>query len=50
MKIKVTYKVPTAAGKWHTNFVMVDSLQEAELICEKCDEVGYPVIDVTREE
>ena len=50
MKIKVTYKVPTADGFWDVKAIILESFEEANRICEKCDEIGYPVIDVTREE
>lgn len=51
MKISVTYKVPTMTdGFWDVKRIIFESYEEANRICEKCDEIGYPVIDVTREE
>ena len=50
MKIRIENKVPTATGNWSNKVVMCKSFEEADLICNKCDQIGYPVVDVTREE
>lgn len=45
---RIEYIIPTAEGKERTIVMFADDADEANEICEKCDEYGYRIVDVSR--
>lgn len=46
--IRIEYLVPTAGGATVNHVMFADDFEEAEAICDKCDEYGYQIVDVSR--
>jgi len=49
MRIRIGYMVPTSGGQSRQHEIIAESFEEAEEICEKCDELSYIIVDVTNE-
>ena len=50
MKITITYDLPTAHGNLVRHIYVTESFEEAEDICKSIHDIGYILVDVTREE
>lgn len=47
MTIQITYEFKTAYGFPTQNTVLAHSLEEAEALCKRVENIGYKLIDVT---
>ena len=47
MEIRIEYAIPTASGSWRNCVIFAESFEVADSICEKIDEYGYRLIDVS---
>ena len=49
MKIQITYEFKTASGLPTYHAAIAHSKEEADALCRKIEEIGYKVVDVTRD-
>lgn len=49
MAIQITYEFKTAYGFPTQNMVLAHSRDEAEAKCRQIEEIGYKIIDVSRD-